>query len=115
MLLKTNRPPTEEEKAIVVESMAPADAKLEAINSQISEQMAHVEALQLQVEQAKIKLDRLREERAAVLGTLADRDRVFSPFRNLPEDVLREICIACLQGDIPELSYGHTPMPYILS
>ena len=114
MLLKTNRPPTEQERATILESLGPTNANLEAVNSKISEKTARIEALQLQVEQAKIELDRLREERAAILGTFADHDRVFSPFRNLPEDVLREICIACLRGNIPELSYGHTPMPYIL-
>ena len=95
--------------------MAPTNAKLKDVDDKISDQIAHIEALQLQAEQAKIKLDRLREERAAVLETFADYRRFCSPFRNLPEDVLREICIACVQFGVPELSYGHTPMPYILS
>ncbi len=114
MLLKTNRPPTEQERASILESMVPTNADLEAVNSKMSEKTARIEEMQLQVEQAKLELDRLREERAAILGAFSDRERVFSPFRNLPEDVLREVCIACLQENIPELSYGHTPMPYIL-
>ena len=76
---------------------------------------AHIEALKLQVEQAEIKLQRLREEEVAILETFADHDRVFSPFRTLPDDVLHEICAKCMQGEISRLSYGHNPMPYILS
>ena len=94
--------------------MAPRNAKLKAVDAQISEQMAHIQELKLQVEQAENKLHRLWEEEAAILDTFADHDREFAPFRKLPEDVLREICVACVQGDIPELSYGHTPMPYTL-
>ncbi len=95
--------------------MAPTKAKLKNIDDKISDQIAHIEALKLQVEQANIKVDRLRDERGVVLETFADYRRVFSPFRNLPEDILREICIACVQFEVPELSYRHTPMPYILS
>ncbi len=76
--------------------------------------MVHIDALKLQIEQAENKLHRLREEEAAILDVFADHDRVFAPFRKLPEDVLREICVACVQDAIPELSYGDTPMPYIL-
>ncbi len=54
--------------------------------------MVHIDALKLQIEQAENKLHRLREEEAAILDVFADHDRVFAPFRKLPEDVLREIC-----------------------
>ncbi len=77
--------------------------------------MAHIEELKSQVEQAEIKLQRLQEERVAILDTFADHNRVFSPFRNLPEDILREICVACVQGDsIPTLAYRTTSLPYKL-
>ncbi len=115
MLLETNRPPTDQERAEIRDSMAPTKAKLKNIDDKISDQIAHIEALKLQVEQANIKLDRLRDERGMVLETFADYRRVFSPYRNLPEDILREICIACVQFEVPKLSYRHTPMPYILS
>ena len=114
-LLKTNQPPTDAERAIILESMAPTQAKLNVAREQISEMIAHIEVLKLQVEQAEIKLQRLREEEVAILETFADHDRVFSPFRTLPDDVLHEICAKCMQGEISRLSYGHNPMPYILS
>ncbi len=53
-LLKTNRPPTDQEKAIIHTSMAPASARLKVVREQISETMAHVQALQSRVEQAEI-------------------------------------------------------------
>ncbi|KJA26459.1 hypothetical protein HYPSUDRAFT_198762 [Hypholoma sublateritium FD-334 SS-4] len=115
-LLKTNRPPTDQETAIIRESMAPTNAKLKDVEAQISETMAHIQELKSQVEQAETKLQRLREEEAAILETFADHRRIFSPFRNIPEDVLREICIqACMGRDIPALSYFRDPLPYVLA
>ncbi len=95
--------------------MAPTNAKLKAVDAQISEQMAHIEELKLQVEQAENKLHRLWEEEAAILEIFADHDRVFAPFRKLPEDILREICVASVQDKIPELCHDRNTMPYILS
>ncbi len=114
-LLKTNRPPTEQEEAIIVESMAPTNAKLKDIDGQISNVIAHIESLKLLVEQAENKLHCLREEQTAILDTLSDHRRVFSAFRRLPEDVLREICTTCVHGSIPELYHYRAQMPYILS
>ncbi|KJA19005.1 hypothetical protein HYPSUDRAFT_168622 [Hypholoma sublateritium FD-334 SS-4] len=116
MLLKTNRPPTDQETAVIRESMAPTNAKLKIVETQISDTVAHIQELKMQVEQAEIKLQRLREEEAAILETFADHRRVFSPFRNLPEDVLREICVACIEGNMPKLYYeGGTPSSYVLA
>ncbi|KJA19017.1 hypothetical protein HYPSUDRAFT_44690 [Hypholoma sublateritium FD-334 SS-4] len=114
-LLKTNRPPTDQETAIIRESMAPTNAKLKVVESRISDTMAHIQALKSQVKQAETKLQRLREEEAAILETFADHRRVLSPFRNLPDDVLLEICSACVEGEIPTLSFNVTPLPYTLA
>ncbi|KJA19052.1 hypothetical protein HYPSUDRAFT_204962 [Hypholoma sublateritium FD-334 SS-4] len=116
MLLKTNRPPTDQEKAIIRESMGPAQAKLEVVETQISDTIAHIQALKAQVERAETKLQRLHEEEAVILESFADHRRVSSPFRNIPEDVLREICIACVADDIPKLYYrARTASPYVLA
>ncbi len=85
--------------------MAPTNAKLKAVDTRITEQMAYIQELKLQVEQAENKLHRLWEEEAAILDTFADHDRVFAPFRKLPDDILREICVACVQDEIPELCH----------
>ncbi|KJA19047.1 hypothetical protein HYPSUDRAFT_144267, partial [Hypholoma sublateritium FD-334 SS-4] len=96
--------------------MAPANAKLKGVEVQISEMMAHIQELKSQVEQAENKLQRLHEEEAAILESFADHRRVLSPFRNVPEDILREICIqACVEGDIPALSYLGIPLPCVLA
>ncbi|KJA14226.1 hypothetical protein HYPSUDRAFT_49357 [Hypholoma sublateritium FD-334 SS-4] len=129
MLLKTNRPPTDQERAIIQESMSPTNAELKAVEDQISEATTHIRALTSQsrieqmrkqaheeaFEEAEGKLKRLRKEKAAILEATADHRRALSTFRNLPEDVLREICVACVEADIPKLSYRSTPLPYILA
>ena len=58
-LIKTNRPPTDQERALIQESMAPKKAKLKVVQGQICDTIAHIEALKLQVEQAETKLQRL--------------------------------------------------------
>ncbi len=67
-LLKTNRPPTDQEKAIIFESMAPSNAKLRVVEAKTSEVMAHIQALKLQVRRAEIKLQRLRKEKSSNPG-----------------------------------------------
>ncbi|KJA23697.1 hypothetical protein HYPSUDRAFT_569678 [Hypholoma sublateritium FD-334 SS-4] len=116
VLRKTNRPPTDQETAIILQSMAPTNAKLKVVEAQISDAIVHIKALKSQIEQADINLQRLREEEAAILETFTDHRRVFSPFRNLPEDVLREICVTYVEAGLPTLScHRSTPSPYILS
>ena len=95
--------------------MAPANARLKVVREQISETVAHVQALKSQVEQAESKLRDLREKEAAILEMSEDHRRVLSVVRNLPEDVFREIFIACIEADMPTLSYLVTPLPYILA
>ncbi|KJA19034.1 hypothetical protein HYPSUDRAFT_44697 [Hypholoma sublateritium FD-334 SS-4] len=114
-LLKTNRPPTDQETAIIRESMALINAKLKGVEAHISEMIAHIQELKAQVEQAETKLRCLREEEASILETLADHRRIFSPFRNLPDDVLLDIFAACVEGEIPTLSFHVTPLPYTLA
>ncbi|KJA16348.1 hypothetical protein HYPSUDRAFT_207145 [Hypholoma sublateritium FD-334 SS-4] len=114
-LLKTNRPPTDQEKAIIQESMSPTNAKLKSVESQISDAVVHIQALKSQLEGMEIKLQRLREEEAAILETFADHRRVFSSFRNIPGDILRELCVACVENDMPTLSYPYRPLPYTLA
>ncbi len=115
-LLHNNRPPTDQEKAIIYESMAPTNAKLQVVEAQISDVMAHIQGLKLQVSQAEIKLQRLLKEKAAILETATDHRRVLSAVRNLPEDVLRKILVSCIEGETsPVLSYLTLPLPYILA
>ncbi|KJA14219.1 hypothetical protein HYPSUDRAFT_49350 [Hypholoma sublateritium FD-334 SS-4] len=116
-LPKTNRPPTDQERAIIQESMSPASEKLKAVEVQISDAIAHIQALKLQIEETENKLRRLCQEEAAILETSANHRRVLSTVRNLPEDVLREICIACVDSEVnvPALFYGDTPLPYRLA
>ncbi|KJA19042.1 hypothetical protein HYPSUDRAFT_144224, partial [Hypholoma sublateritium FD-334 SS-4] len=96
--------------------MRPTNAKLKDVEAQISEMMAHIRELKSQVKQAKTKLRRLRNEEAAIFESLADHRLVFSPFRNIPEDVLREICIqAYLEGNMAELTFMGLPLPFRLA
>ncbi len=80
-LLKTNRPPTDEEKAIIHKSMAPTKGKLKVVQTQIADTVDHIQALKARVERNESKLKRLREEEAAILETSKNHRRVpFLPF-----------------------------------
>ena len=95
--------------------MAPTNARLKVVREQISEAMAHVQDLKSQVEQAEIKLLGLREKEVTILEISEDHRRVLSVIRNLPEDVFREIFIACVQDNIPSLSGRQIPLLYVLA
>ena len=96
--------------------MAPTNAKLGVVEAQISDTMAYIQALQLQLRRAEIKLQRLRKEEAAILEASKDHRCVLSAVRNLPQDVLREILIACVEDKRPPiLSYHRMPLPYRLA
>lgn len=95
--------------------MAPTDAKLKAVEAQISEVVAYIEDLKAQVERAEIKLQHLREQEAAILQTSKDHRRVLSAVRHIPEDVLLEIFIACVQDNIPSLLEYPLPLPWVLT
>ncbi len=98
------------------EAIATNIMKSKAFQVEITDTMAHIEALKLQVHQAEIKLQCLVNEQAAVLQTSEDHFRVFSAVRNLPEDVLREILIVCVDDKAPPiLSYRTHPLPYRLA
>ena len=95
--------------------MAPTNARLKVVEAQISETVSHIEDLKAQVERAEIKLQHLREQEAAILKTSKDHRRVLSAIRHIPEDVLREILIACVQDNIPSLSGRQIPLLYVLA
>ncbi len=56
----------------------------------------------------------MRRKRRSLLD-LENHLGVLAPIRNIPEDVLREICIACIADEIPTLRHHKTPLPYMLS
>ncbi len=115
-LLKTNRSPTDQERAVIYESMAPTNEKLRVVEAQITDTAYHIQALQLKLSSVEFKLCRLREEKAAILETSKDHRSVLSAIRHLPEDVLREILIACVEDEKPPiLSYSPIPLPYRLA
>ncbi len=109
MLLKTNRPPTDTERAIILESMVPVNAELKTLESDIFAAVAQVNILQSQLKRAKNELLRLRKKEALVLETLSDLRGTLSSFRDMPEDILREICIASVAADVPVLTRSYTP------
>ena len=77
--------------------------------------MAHLQGLKARSEQAEQKLQYLREKAAAIIKTSEDYCRVLTAVRYLPEDVLHEILIACVECTIPVLSYRNTSLPYVLA
>ena len=81
-LFTTNRAPNDEEQKILKQFAAEYDDKLKTITNKIRDLEA-----QLQV---------LRDDKAAILELVAPFKRALSPFRQLPEDIVREIFTACL-------------------
>ncbi|KJA15917.1 hypothetical protein HYPSUDRAFT_47978 [Hypholoma sublateritium FD-334 SS-4] len=82
-LLTTNQAPTDHERVRLKETVAGYDDKLNSINQKIS-------ALE---EQLRI----LNTEKTALLEASAPFRRALTPFRQLPEDVVRAIFVACLE------------------
>ena len=109
MLLKTNRPPTDDERAIILEFMDPVNAELKILEAQIFAADAQVNVLQSQLKRAQNELLRLRKKEASILETFADIRGTLSSFRSMPEDVLREICLAFVAANVPVLSYPFVP------
>ena len=98
-LLKTNRPPTNEEREIIQQSAAPFNAKLQDLGTQISTLKLQIIEVKAQVNQMEEELKCLCAQEAAVLEASAAHRLTLSPFRTLPNDILREICIACIDEE----------------
>ena len=82
-LLTTNQAPTDDERGRLKEGLAEYDQKLNVVTHRIS-------ALEEQ-------LRSLNEEKTALLEASAPIRRALSPFRQLPEDIVRAIFVACLE------------------
>lgn len=95
--------------------MSPTNEFLKAVEAQISEAMDHIQEPKSRTVKMETKLQDLREEDAAILKKPADHIRALSDFQNLPEDVIREIFNACVEADMPTLSFGFTPFPCVLA
>ena len=97
--------------------MASTDAQSITPEAQVSKATTHVHVSDSQLEPAETELQPcLRKKEAALLEAAADHRRVdsSSSFQNMPEDVLREICIACIGSDFPILASRMLPLPYML-
>ncbi|KJA17581.1 hypothetical protein HYPSUDRAFT_125295, partial [Hypholoma sublateritium FD-334 SS-4] len=81
--LRTNIVPNDKQEDSLKQFVLDCDDKLKIINAKISEQEA-----QLRI---------LNDEKAAILESVAPFRRALSPFRQLPEDIVREIFVACLE------------------
>ncbi len=82
----------------------------------MSETWAHICVLESQVQpEREDQLRRLGEQKAAILANIKDHLQVLAPIRNIPEDVLREICIACVSDEIPTLCHHTTSLPSVLA
>ncbi len=82
-LTTTNQAPTDDERGRLKETLAEYDEKLNTVTHKIS----------ILEEQLRI----LNKEKTALLEASAPIHRALSPFRQLPEDVVRAIFVACLE------------------
>ncbi|KJA17584.1 hypothetical protein HYPSUDRAFT_146365, partial [Hypholoma sublateritium FD-334 SS-4] len=82
-VLTTNIAPNDEQQENLKRFVRDCDDKLKIVNTKISELEA-----QLRI---------LNDEKAAILESVAPFRRALSPFRQLPEDIVREIFVASLE------------------
>ncbi|KJA18404.1 hypothetical protein HYPSUDRAFT_45255 [Hypholoma sublateritium FD-334 SS-4] len=93
----TNRAPNDEEHKILKHLAAEYDDRLTTITNKISDLEA-----QLQI---------LNDEKTLIMEAAAPFKRALLPFRRLPEDVVREIFVACLPiGRDPTMSATEAPV-----
>ena len=59
-------------------------------------------------------LESLLNEEAAIMATSAYHCRTLSSFQNMPDNVLREICLAFIGPEMPLLIPSFLPLPYTL-
>ncbi len=114
-LLMSNRPPTNEERDIIQQSVAPFNAKLKYLGKEISNLKLNIQVVKAQVNQMKKELKRLCDQEVALLESSAAHRRTLSPFRTLPDDILREICIACIDDENYPSTSDVTSMPLVLA
>ncbi|KJA21406.1 hypothetical protein HYPSUDRAFT_42054 [Hypholoma sublateritium FD-334 SS-4] len=96
-LLAGNRAPTDEERNLALQCFGEVDAKLSAVHETIRSM--------------KEKLRILEREEETLLEAAEPYKRILSPFRRLPEDIIREIFSACLEpGRNPTMSNRNAPM-----
>ena len=81
---------------------------------QISQLAARIKALKANFQQADSMLESLLNEEAAILATSAHHRRTLSSFQNMPDNVLREICLAFIGPEMPLLIPSFLPLPYTL-
>lgn len=96
-LMDGNQVPTDEERKVLSQFLGKVDAKLSAVR----ETMGGL----------KEKLQTLEREEEALLEAAEPYKRALSPFRRLPEDMIREIFSACLDpGHNSTMSNKNAPM-----
>lgn len=112
-MLENNEPPTVQERAIIQHCTPVIDAQYAAVKAQISEAEARIKLNH----PAEIKLQSLYRSESRLYRISEAYLQVLAPIRNVPEDVIRLIFIACvdpkdlLSGPILSL---YRPLPYTL-
>ena len=81
---------------------------------QISQLATRIKALKANFQQADSMLESLLNEEAAIMATSAYHRRTLSSFQNMPDNVLREICLAFIGPEMPLLIPSFLPLPYTL-
>ena len=96
-LFITNRVPSDEEQRRLKQLVAEYDDRLTTITNKISVLETHLQIL--------------NDEKRAILESMEPLKQALSPFRQLPEDIVREVFIACLETERnPTMSNKEAPV-----
>ncbi|KJA14987.1 hypothetical protein HYPSUDRAFT_122398, partial [Hypholoma sublateritium FD-334 SS-4] len=95
--LGTNEVPSDEQKCLIQSALIGPETKLLGIQAQIS--------------QLKQQLESLVQKETIMVQEVAPYRALLSPFRRLPDDILREIFLHCLPNDyIPVIDFRQPPL-----
>ncbi|KJA16340.1 hypothetical protein HYPSUDRAFT_47449 [Hypholoma sublateritium FD-334 SS-4] len=107
-LFSTNRVPTEKERENLEEYLTEIDLAIKVNRMRVSQNELEIKKLQEENE-------RLRTEEIHMVESEMQHRRVLSPFRRVPDDIVREILVACMDPTtVSTMDRATTPLMFTL-
>ncbi|KAF7296699.1 F-box domain-containing protein [Mycena chlorophos] len=78
---------------------APTDGEVALLRETIVPDVAHLASLDAQLDRLLLEIQRVQTERKTLLDRIQPYQTILSPIRRIPEDILREIFVACMPQD----------------
>ncbi|KAK0228842.1 hypothetical protein IW262DRAFT_1456058 [Armillaria fumosa] len=101
-LLRSNDPPSPSEECELRDSISAGEAHVVAIDSHVTVLKELQQALSSQLALISVELESLDSERGKVVARIAEHNRLLSPVRRLPPEILYEIFVGTIIFPMPE-------------